>query len=285
MSNRFLNKDSIKKILIILLADILVGFAISCYIPNKIVSGGVSGIANILYHTNGLSAALTMTVINLLFALLALKKLKLKFLLPSFINAAIIGGVSDFFMAYTPTLTTNPLLAAIFGGVLYGLGLAICFTQGVSTGGTDILSRFFQVLKPNIKIGKVLLAVDAFIIIASLITFKQVDLALYGIIALFISTYTLDWFIAKLNISKLAFIVTDKGEEVARFLTATSPRGVTIIDAKGGYTMNDKKLLICALKSNEMTEFQRKILEIDSLSFIIFSESQQIIGNGFRLYF
>ena len=131
MSNRFLNKDFIKKILIILLADILVGFAISCYIPNKIVGGGVSGIANILYHTNGLSAALTMTVINLLFALLALKKLKLNFLLPSFINAAIIGGVSDFFMAYTPPLTANPLLAAIFGGALYGIGLAICFTQGV----------------------------------------------------------------------------------------------------------------------------------------------------------
>ena len=94
----------------------------------------------------------------------------------------------------------------------------------------------------------------------------------------------MDFLIQKLNISKLAFVVTDKGEEIAKLLISTSPRGVTIIDVIGAYTMTNKKTLMCALKENELPEFQRKILAVDSEAFIIFSESQQIVGNGFHVY-
>jgi uncharacterized membrane-anchored protein YitT (DUF2179 family) len=146
------------------------------------------------------------------------------------------------------------------------------------------LGRLLQALFPYIKIGKLLMIIDGIVIAVSLVLFRQIDLALYGIIALFIATAAIDWLIQSLNISKLAFIVSDKGVEIAKKLTSESPRGVTIIDAIGGYTMENKKVLMCALKENEMQEFQRRILEMDSTAFIIFSESQQIIGNGFRVY-
>ena len=93
-----------------------------------------------------------------------------------------------------------------------------------------------------------------------------------------------NWIIRKLNISKLAFVVTDHGKEVAHRLVENSPRGVTIIDATGGYTMEHKEVLICALNENEAECFQKRVLESDSSAFIIFSESSQIIGNGFRVY-
>lgn len=285
MTNPKPKSEFIKKLLIMMFSNIIVGFAIYCYIPNKIVNGGVTGIANILYHTCHLNVSISLIVINLIFALISVRRLGIKFLIPSFLNSAMIGLVTDFFIAFFPPFTNNPLLAALFGGVLYGLGMALCFTQGISTGGTDILGRYLQALAPNIPIGKVILGVDAFIIVAALMTYKEVDLALYGILALFVSTYTVDWFIARLNISKLAFVITDKGEDVAKALTSSSPRGVTIIDAKGGYTMQSKQVLVCALKANEMTAFQDVILGVDEASFIIFSESQQIIGNGFRRYF
>ena len=265
--------------------NILVAFAVGCiYIPNKIVNGGVSGISNIIYHTIGISPGISMLAINVIFALIAFKKLGIKFLATSFISASVISVFSDLFIAYIPPVTSNLMLASIFGGIIYGFGIGLSFVEGVSTGGTDILSRFLQAINPHIKIGRVLLAVDASVIILSLITFRQFDLTMYGIIALSISTYAIDWLIGKLNVSKLAFVVTDKGEEIAKFLTSTSPRGVTIIDVTGAYTMDRKTLLLCALKANEIVEFQRKILDIDEHSFIIFSESQQIVGNGFRVY-
>ena len=285
MQNK-LNKESIlKKYVLIVLGNILVSFAVGCiYIPNKIVTGGVSGISNIIYHTLAISPGISMLVVNLIFALISVRKLGIKFLASSFINAFIISVFADLFVATGFVLTINPMMAAIFGGIIYGFGIALPLVHGVSTGGTDIISRFLQAINPHIKIGRVLLAVDATVITSSLIVFKQVDLALYGIIGLSISTYAIDWLIGKLNVSKLAFIVTDKGDEMSKFLISTSPRGVTIIDAKGAYTMENKTMLMCALKSNEIVEFQRKVLEIDDKSFIIFSESQQIVGNGFRVY-
>ena len=87
-----------------------------------------------------------------------------------------------------------------------------------------------------------------------------------------------------LNISKLAFIITDKGQEIAELLIATSPRGVTLVDVKGVYSNTPKKMMICALKESEIPEFQRKILTVDEQAFIIYSESQQIVGNGFYIY-
>ena len=129
-----------------------------------------------------------------------------------------------------------------------------------------------------------LLIVNIIIIFSTLICFKQIELVLYGIIALAIYSFTINHFIRLLNISKLAFIVSDKGIEIANKLTSESPRGVTILDAKGAYTMENKKVLLCALKEKELEFFQEKVCSVDSSAFVIYSESQQILGNGFRIY-
>ena len=101
---------------------------------------------------------------------------------------------------------------------------------------------------------------------------------------MFLSTFSIDLLISKLNVSKLAFVVTDQGDDIAHMLISTSPRGVTIIDAVGAYTMEKKKVLMCALKDSEVIDFQKKILDVDDEAFIIYSESQQIVGNGFYVY-
>ena len=126
--------------------------------------------------------------------------------------------------------------------------------------------------------------VDAAVIGVSLAVFGRVELALYGILALMISSYAINWLIRKLNISKLAFVVTDCGEELAKYLVSNSPRGVTIVRATGGYTMENKTVLMCALKETEAESFQKRVQEKDPTAFIIFSESTQIVGNGFRVY-
>jgi len=157
-------------------------------------------------------------------------------------------------------------------------------TQGASTGGTDILGRLVQCIFPYVKIANILMLVDVVVIVFSLVVFETIDLALYGIVALFLSSFSINWLIGKLNVSKLVFVVSDKGMEISKFLVSHSSRGVTIIDSVGAYTRKGNKVLTCALKESEIIYFQKAILDLDSNAFIIFSESQQIIGNGFRVY-
>ena len=278
------NINIIKRYVIIIFGVILTSLGISIfYTPNKIVNGGVSGLSTVLFYALGIQPGVSFAVINIILLLLALKFLGTQFVKDTILGAALISLFVQLF-TYLPPMTSDPMLAAIFGAVLYGFGIGLTLTQGASTGGTDILGRLVQCIFPYVKIGSLLMIVDITVIVISLIVFRTVDLALYGIVALFLSSFSINWLIGKLNVSKLAFVVSDKGLEISKFLVSHSHRGVTIIDSVGAYTMKGNKVLMCALKESEITYFQESILELDGNAFIIFSESQQIIGNGFRVY-
>ena len=284
MMSKFLTKEKLKNNILFLIGPIITAFGISVFFtPNKVVSGGVSGLSTILYHIAKIPPGLSFAVINILFLLISFKVIGREFVFKTIIGAANISLFVQIF-SELPPMTNDIILASVFGSLLYGFGIGLTLLSGGSTGGTDILGRLLQYFFAHFKIGKLLLFVDAAVIMTSLITFRQIDLALWGIVALFLSTFSVDWLIQKLNVSKLAFVVTENGVEISKKLVSTSPRGVTIIDVVGAYTMEKKQTLMCALKEAEIPEFQRKILEIDPEAFIIFSESQQIVGNGFHIY-
>lgn len=262
----------------------LAAFAISVFFtPNKIVNGGVSGVATMIHYTTGLSTGLSFAIINFTLLAIGLRILGKDFVLRTVYVSGILSVFVELF-SYIPTPQIDIILASVFGAVIYGVGLGIAFATGASSGGTDILGRLLQWKFPSMPIGKVLLIVDGLIIAASIVVFGEINLTLYGVIALSVSTTAIDWIIAKLNFSRIAFIITDKGEEISQKLVSTSPRGVTLIDVKGAYSGGEKKMLFCALKDSEVEAFQRKILEIDETAFVVFSESQKIVGNGFYLY-
>lgn len=274
----------IKSLFYTIIGTAITAFAISVFLtPNKIVCGGVSGISTILYQTFNIAPGLTFAIINIILLILGIKILGKEFTIKTLFGAGLLSLFVQLF-SYLPAITDNVFLASFFGGTLYGLGIGIAFVAGASTGGTDILSRIIQHFLPQFPIGKLLLAVDGIVITASLIVFKNTELVLFGIFALFFSTFCVDWLIRKLNISKIAFVITDKGEEISKCLISTSPRGVTILKAIGAYSSEKKKMLFCALKENEVPSFQKKILSIDNEAFIVYSESQQIMGNGFYIY-
>ncbi len=274
----------IKKFIFTVIGTALTGFSVSTLLtPNKIVCGGVSGISTILYQTFDIKPGLTFALINIVLLLAGIKILGKDFTANTLIGAGLLSAFVQLF-SYLPPVTDNIFLASFFGGTLYGLGIGIAFASGASTGGTDILSRIIQYFLPQFPIGKLLLGVDGLVITTSLLIFKNTELVLFGICALFFSTFCVDWLIKKLNISKIAFVITDKGEEISHQLISTSSRGVTIIKAIGAYSSETKKILFCALKENEVPSFQKKILNIDCNAFIVYSESQQIMGNGFYIY-
>ena len=274
----------LKRYAAIVFGVLLVAFAISVfYTPNKIVSGGVSGISTILFHTFGIQPGVSFAVINIVLLILAWKFLGFSFVKDTLLGAALLSVFVQVF-TYVPPVTSDVFLAAVFGSVLYGVGIGLTLIEGASTGGTDILSRLVQCAFPHVKIGNLLMVVYASVILLSLVVFRTFDLALYGIIALFLASFAINLLISKLNVSKLAFVVSDKGVEISQFLVSHSPRGVTIIDSVGAYTMEERKVLMCALKENELPRFQEEVLKIDGSAFIIYSESQTIVGNGFRVY-
>ena len=277
-------KKKIGTYLQILAGIVMASFAVGVfYTPNKIVNGGVSGISTILYHNFNIQPGVSYATINILLLLIALKFIGKEFVLKTIVGAGLMSILVQVF-SYIPPLTDNTVLSAIFGGALYGFGIGITLINNASTGGTDILGRLLQVIFPHLPIGKTLLFVDAMVVLISLLTFKSFELAMWGILALFISSLSIDLLIKKLNISKLAFIITNKGEEIATALVTSSPRGVTIIESTGAYTMASNNVLICALKERELIEFQRKVSELDEKAFIIYTESQSIYGNGFYVY-
>lgn len=263
---------------------IMVAFAVSVfYVPNKIVSGGVSGLSTIIFYSLGIPTSVTYAAVNLLLALMGFWTLGREFMVKSFICSMILSGFIEIF-SRIPPVTDNILLAAVFGGAMYGIGIGLAFSQNTSTGGTDILGRLVQHFFSHIPIGKLLLIIDGAVILTSFLVFRNTELILFGIIALMVSSFAIDYLIRKLNISKLAFVISDNGYEIAQLLISTSPRGVTVLDVTGAYSSEKKTMLICALKEREMSAFQQKITEMDKHAFIIFSESQQIVGNGFHVY-
>ena len=273
-----------KSVLFTILGTMITGFAIGSFLtPNKVVGGGASGISTILFHTFGFQPGVSFFVLNIVFLLLGLTVLGKNFILKTLLGISLLSLFTQLFNFF-PIYTENLILSAIFGGALYGLGIGLSFAAGASTGGTDIIGRIIQTKLPFVPIGNLLLVVDGIIIAVSLAIFKNLELTLFGVLTLFISAYFVDFVISKLNVSRLAFVITDKGEEISNKLVSTSPRGVTLLEAKGMYTETKKQMLFCALKESESEAFQKKILEMYPESFIVFSESQRIKGNGFYLY-
>ena len=271
-------------VLFTILGTMTTGFAIGAFLtPNKVVGGGASGISTILFHTVGFQPGVSFFVLNVLFLLVGLTVLGKKFIAKTLLGITMLSLFTQLF-SYFPIYTENLILPTVFGGALYGFGIGMSFAAGASTGGTDIIGRIIQTKLPTVPIGKMLLFVDGIIILVSLFIFKNIELTLFGIFTLFVSSYSIDFIISKLNVSRIAFVITERGEEISQNLVSTSPRGVTLIDVKGVYTNSAKKMLFCALKESESEAFQKKILAVDPGAFIVFSESQRIKGNGFYLY-
>lgn len=273
----------IKSLSIVLSGSLLTAFGVSLfYIPNRIVTGGVSGISAILY-TVGVPPGAVYFVINTLLVLISFKVLGKRFAMRSALSTILLSLLVQIFSEFPP-ITNNLFIAAFFGSMISGFGTALTFSERFNTGGSDIIGRLIQKKVPYFPIGRLLLIIDGIIILISLIIFKNTELALYGIFGLIISSIVIDYFMERLNSSKLALVVTENGEEISNAIMKNSRRGVTVLDAKGAYSKNSKKLILCAIKNRQMPDFHKMIREADENAFIIFLKSEKVFGLGFYVY-
>lgn len=225
----------INSILIITIGCLIAGFGTSCFLlPNKLSSGGFSGISTILYYFYNINMSTSILIMNIPLIVIGYYKLGKGFVFRTILGIFLYSLFIDLFTQVKP-FTEDRFLASIYGGILIGIGLALVFRTSTSTGGSDLIAYIVQSYNRNIRIGKFLVTLDAIIIILNLIFFKEIEIGLYSFISIFLISKMTDIIFEGINFSKMIYIISDKYEEIENKIIKESDKGLTSIYAKGGY--------------------------------------------------
>ena len=255
--------------------------------PAGISCGGVSGIAMlIVYATRSkfLTVGILSALINLPLFFFGYRKIGKLFFFGSLLGMVVTSVGFDLFARILPIPQTEPLVAAIFGGVIIGGGLGIVFIAGASTGGVDIVARLLKLKFRNFPIGKILLCMDLCTAVATGIVYGEFNNTLYSVITLVISSVVLDKVVYGMDYSKVALIISDRYEEIAQAIDSQLDRGVTLLRGQGFYRRSDKFVLLSAVKRKQLAQLKDLVMSIDPDAFLILQDAHQVLGDGFKRY-
>jgi len=265
-----------------LVGCILYAVGINCFImPQDFASGGLSGIALIITYLTGLPNGTITFILNIPLILVSFKILGHMFLLKSVKTLAILTFCIDILTQPFPKYTGDPILAAICAGLAIGSGLGVVYMRGSSTGGSDFITLSIRKLKPHFSVGTITSTIDYIILGASIVFLGNVDAALYGCVAMFVSAKVLDQIMYGGNKGKMMMIITEKGDEVANSIFATTERGVTIADVRGAYSGQPKQLVISAMSRHEMPKARKAAHLADEKAFTMITNTDEVFGEGF----
>lgn len=279
-----LNTTELKSYLIIALGLAIYSFGWTAFlIPSKIIGGGVSGIGTLIFYSSGetIPVGLSYLIINCFLIVIALKILGPKFGAKT-IYAIILGA---FFLSVQQKFFTEPLvddkfMCAIIGGILGGAGVGITISQGGSSGGTDIIAMIVNKYR-NISPGRVILYFDVFIIASSYLFFNDVPTIVYGYVFMGVASYAIDMVISGSKQSAQMFIITKDYEKVADEIGLHANRGISIIDATGWYSKENKKILMVVVRKHETPVIFKIVKHYDPDAFISMGSVMGVYGFGF----
>lgn len=259
-------------------AIIAIGFNVFL-LPNQVASGGVSGISTILHGLFGWNPGLVQYAFNIPLFLAGVVVLGKKFGVKSFVGTMTLPLVVLITDNWEPW-TANPLLGALFGGIVVGLGIGLVFKGNASTGGTDLLAQIITKYT-GITLGKSVLLIDGIIAISAAVVF-DLEKGLYALIGLYVTTKTIDIIQLGFSQSKMVYIITMKQDEVRDAIYAEIDRGVTKLPAIGGYTGEDRPVLMVVVYQTEFTKLKQLIKSVDPSAFVIVSDAYEVLGEGFK---
>ena len=270
----------------ILLGAFSFGLGLNLFlIPNELNAGGISGLAMVAVHTLGFGTIGTITAVaNIPLFILAGAKLGRRFLYASFFGMLVTSALVDVFSAL-PKPDTEPVIAALYGGVLCGLGLGVIFSLGASTGGSDIIIRLLKKKWWDTPIGTISICFDFSVAILTGIVYGDINRTLYSGIAIIIAGRIIDAVVYRFDYSRGAIVVSKEYGKIAEGITTQLARGVTFLQGQGGYSHNDTKVVLTAIKRQQLTELKKLVAGIDPNAFVIVLEAHQVLGDGFSHYF
>lgn len=268
--------------IVLMFGATIVGISVgSVLLPSKLSTGGFTGIATILHYVMKLPASVVLLALNIPIFLLVWKVIGFKYGFRSLVGM-IFCSLGIKLGEYFGVLTTEPILAAIYGGILSGLGIALTYRAGGSTGGTDLVAKLVQVKKQHMNLSEILLIVDGIIIATSSIIFNSIEVALYSIVSLYVMTKMLDLVLVGADYSKAVFIITEKDKEISDYMHSVLNRTTTRINAVGTYTNTEKRILLCVVNKKEIPKLKEGILGIDDKAFTIITTVTDAYGQGFK---
>ena len=275
-------KEFLFDALVFIAASTAFSVGINCFLArNNILNGGFTGIATILNYLFEIPIGTAIFIMNVPLLLIAFKKLGIKFIFRTFLVIAISSIIIDI-GAFLPVYRNDLLLSSIFGGLLSGISLGIIFMRNATTGGVDIIAKLIKIKYPHITLGKSIFILDAVVIIAGGFVYGNFESMLYASVAIFVSAQVLDYIIYGVSRGAMIMIISDKNEEIRNMIVHELDRGVTVLKGQGGYSGQDKNVLLCACYDNQAHKLIKKIKSTDENAFFIVTQSKQILGNGFR---
>lgn len=279
--NIFLKKWT-KEILYLTVGCIIMAIGTSLFLlPNQLSTGGFAGISTIIYYLFNLPLGVTMLCLNIPLFIMAYVKVGKETTIKGIIGTVVLSFFIDIFDKIKP-LTTDRLLACIYGGILVGIGTAIILKANASTGGTDMLSYIIRSYRSTYRPGNLIVIVDGIIVILNVIVFKQIEIGLYSAIAIYIMGKMIDVIFEGIYFTKNMFIVSNKYKKIAEEIGKKLDRGTTGIYAKGMYTKEKKMMLWCVASRNEIAIIKDIAKRIDPASFVVISNAREAWGKGFR---
>ena len=253
-------------------------------LPHNMNAGGLSGLSMIVVHLLQFgTVGITTALINIpLFAIGGMKIGK-KFFFSSLLGM-LTSSVSIDLLGILPVPEIDPLLAALSGGVTCGLGLGMVFATGATTGGSDIIVRLLKRRWPEVPIGTINMFFDMAVVTLTGIAFGDMSRTLYCIIAVVVMGQVIDAVVYRFDYSKVALIITKQHDEVARRIGIELGRGATFLHGEGTYSHEDTKVVLTAVKRQQLAELKKLVVEVDPNAFIIVQEAHQVLGDGFSRY-
>lgn len=248
-------------------------------VPNHIAPGGLTGLATVLNYLFRWPVGTTSLVMNVPLFIIGYRAMGRVFVIRSLVATVLFSVLID--LIPLPPMTEQPLLGAVFGGVLLGAGLGLILRGGATTGGTDMVARMIHNRFQHISVGAILFFIDCCVVLMAGF-FIEAEYALYAFVALYAASKLIDVVMVGLTREKACYIISTQHEQVKREIMEKLDRGVTVLHAEGGYSGQERPVLLCVLSAQELGRLKAIVREADEDAFLFISDAHEVLGEGFR---
>ena len=275
----------LKSALLIALGAALYALAFNWFfLPNGLTLGGFTGASQIVNHLlPAVPIGVLTIVMNVPLFMLGVRRMGVGLLISSLCATAASSLLLDLLGALVTFPPMEPLLACIYGGALLGAGVGLMLLVNATTGGTELLARLLKFRFRHLSIGRLCLICDLVVVCLYALVFRSVHNALYSIIALYISSHTIDMVLYGSRTAQLAYIISGKRDQMRQALLQLD-LGITLLPATGGFSGDPKQVILCAFKRSQIAAVKAKVHAVDPEAFLIVCQAHEVLGEGFGSY-
>ena len=270
-------------VLKIVFGTLVTSFSFRCFtFPNNIVAGGITGIAQIVNLLSGFPIGVLTILCNVPLFLWAWRRLGRRFVLLTGFCMVLSSVTIDLLEPIAVPLTADPMLAAVYGGVIKGAGYGVIYTTGATSGGMDIPARILRRHYPHINFSTFSLGINAVIILAFAVIFRRFDSCMYTLICMYISSKVISLILYGPINSRLCYIISQRSDELRHAITERLGRGATMLQAHGAWSGREEQVILCVVKPPQIGKLRKMVREIDEHAFLVVSDARSVYGQGFE---